>query len=133
MLMTDLIQEIISLYWLGRPVEANYQALVRLYKKRREHALGALVYGQLLMSRKLSGALDHLQAGFELGRPYFTAAEYFTVYRRHRLLEHLPLQATASPPHDLQSLLNQAAVIQRLRNSLNTPRNLVRNPADTVG
>ncbi len=78
-------------------------------------ALVELVYGQLLISRKLAGALEHLDRGFTLAIPRLESGEYFTLLRRHELLRALPLHATASAAQSLSDLLTEARVIRRLQ------------------
>ncbi|MDE2089269.1 MAG: hypothetical protein KGJ12_04550, partial [Gammaproteobacteria bacterium] len=80
----------------------------------RDQALVELVYGQLLMSRKLYGAMEHLTAGFARAANLFAPDEYFSVLKRHALLGHLSLSERPSAPQDLASLLTEAAVIRRL-------------------
>jgi len=102
-------------FWLGKPIEEYYLSLHHL-ASRSAHGLALLelVYGQLLISRRLGGAVMHLQRGFELARPLFAPGDYFQVLERHRLLRQLPLSDTPGPAESLQQLLTTARVIERL-------------------
>lgn len=105
----------IAHYSLGRPVDRDYQLLrKRTAGTRHGRALTELVYGQLLMSRKLSGAREHLARGFELACHLFKAPDYFVVRKRHKLLSHLVLHSWPAPPAALRQLLAEAAAIKRL-------------------
>jgi hypothetical protein len=81
----------------------------------REAALQELVYGQLLVSRKLRPAPAHLARGFRLAAPLLETPEYFRLVREHELLACLPLSDTPAAARDLPVLLNEAAVIRRLQ------------------
>ncbi|MGD2112862.1 MAG: hypothetical protein PVI50_05710 [Gammaproteobacteria bacterium] len=81
----------------------------------REAALQELVYGQLLVSRKLQPAPAHLARGFRLAAPLLEATEYFRLVREHELLTCLPFSDTPAAARDLPALLNEAAVIRRLQ------------------
>lgn len=79
-----------------------------------ERALQELVRGQLLASRKLVGALKHLERGFRLAALLLDPHEYFQLLRRHDLLAYLPYTENSAPPQGLSALLNEAAVIKQL-------------------
>ena len=81
----------------------------------RDRALLELVYGQLLMGRKLSPAGEHLARGFRLAVPWLSSAGYFELVRRHERLDCLRLTDTPAPPQGLAALLAEAAVVQRLQ------------------
>lgn len=102
-------------FWRGAEIHDDFEALQHI-AARTPHgrALLELVYGQLLLSRRLTGALEHLDKGFNLARNLFTASDYFTVMNRHHHLKHLPLAAQPSPPSPLNALLIMARVIERL-------------------
>lgn len=126
------LREMIARFWLGRPVEADHLSLVGTATGVRERALAELVYGQLLMSRKLAGAMERLDAGFALAVPLLAPADYFALLKRHDLLRHLPLSTQPAPAQDLASLLAEAAVIRRLQAAAGPPRR-AHSPTDTVG
>ncbi len=107
--------ELVAGFWLGRSTEALYDRLVRTDQDPRRRALAELIGGQLLMSRRLQGAMEHLRNGFFLAAPYLRAAEYFQVLKRHDLLALLPLLQRPAPPQGLESLLREAQVIRQLQ------------------
>lgn len=78
-------------------------------------ALAILIHGQFLMSRRIEGAIERLEQGFELARDRFLAPDFFVVMKRHELLAELPLYPQAQAPKSLKLLLNEAGVIRRLR------------------
>jgi hypothetical protein len=112
--------EMICRYWAGHDIEADYRNLSALYRGEREQATLELVSGQLLIARRLRGALHHLDRGFALAARLLGAEDYFVVLGRHELLRQLPLFTTPSPPAGLDALLCEARVIARLRG--NVPR-----------
>ncbi len=69
--------------WLGTAIDSDYR---NLGMSARPAVWVELVYGQLLMSKKLTGAMNHLDAGFELATEWMEAGEYFLLRERHRLL-----------------------------------------------
>lgn len=102
-------------FWLEKPIEEYYLSLHHLAARSAHgRALLELIYGQLLASRRLSGATAHLQRGFELARPLFAPGDYFQVLERHRLLRQLPLSDTPAPAESLQQLLTTARVVERM-------------------
>jgi hypothetical protein len=102
-------------HWLQSACELDYRQLVTLACDDGERALVELVYGQLLISVKRLPARQHLARGFMLAAPQLDTADYFFLLRRHELLEHLPLSEMPVAAQDLRLLLQQAAVIRRLR------------------
>ncbi len=102
-------------FWQGEEIGNEYEALLHL-TARSAHgkALLELVYGQLLLSRQLSGAMKHLERGFNLARNLFSASDYFTVMNHHRHFNYLPLAKHPSPPSTLEQLLVMAQVIERM-------------------
>lgn len=125
------IQMMIARYWLGDAINSDYRNLVVF--DRLAIALVELVYGQLLMSKKLKGAMDYLDAGFEHATELVEASEYFSLRERHRLLAHIPLSERPSLPRDMRSLLTEARVIERLKISNSQQRVLTFDPSDTIG
>lgn len=108
------LAELIAGFWLGRAVALDHRSLIAT-QPREFQALVELIYGQLLISRKLAGALDHLDRGFILAVPHLAPAEYFALLRRHELLRALPLRADASAALTLPELLIEARIIRRLQ------------------
>ena len=90
------------------------ELLLKTEKDAKHYALLSLVYGQLLMSRKISGALSQLQTGLQLTSPYLTNAGYFRILKRHTILSYLPLHKQPFPPATLVQLVNEARVIRKL-------------------
>ncbi|NIP73549.1 MAG: hypothetical protein GWO16_11185 [Gammaproteobacteria bacterium] len=109
------LQAMIGRFWLGRSIEPDHATLAQVASDAVTRALADLVYGQLLLSRKLAGAHDHLRAGFAAATPHLSAAGYFVLLRRHELLASIPLTEQPSPALGLAELLREAAVIRGLR------------------
>jgi hypothetical protein len=109
--------ELLSLvchYWLASGAELKYRQLATLPLDDAGRALLELVYGQLLISRKLQAARRHLERGFALAAGQLASADYFVLVRRHEQLGWLALGERAAPPASLQALLTEAAVIAQL-------------------
>jgi len=101
--------------WMDVCILPEYRQLTILAGGKRDRALLELVYGQLLLSRRRTPGLQHLDCGFRLAAGYLEAADYFLLVRRHDLLRYLPLSAAGVAPQGLQSLLAEAAVIRQLQ------------------
>ncbi|MCK9529802.1 MAG: hypothetical protein M0R77_04465 [Gammaproteobacteria bacterium] len=115
---------------LGEDVEAEYERLAALVVRRhtRAQALVELVYGQILMSRRRTGAMRHLDRGFALARHLLAPEDYFVVLKRHALLALLPPADLPCAP--LADLLTTARVMARLGARRNPPPH---DPGDTFG
>ncbi|NIP54971.1 MAG: hypothetical protein GWO26_23885, partial [Phycisphaerae bacterium] len=85
------------------------------------------------LSRQLSGAMEHLERGFDLARHLFTASDYFTVMNRHRLLRQLPLSDTPTHAEALAAMLTSAKVIERMKQPEKTRQTYLHDPKDTYG
>lgn len=107
--------ELVARFWLGRSTDALYARLTHAASASRRRALAELVSGQLLMSRRLQGAMERLRNGFFLAAPHLPAADYFQVLQRHELLALLPLLARPAAPQSLAALLREAQVIRQLQ------------------
>lgn len=107
--------EWIARFWLGRSTDAAYAQLMHPGNPPRRRALAELISGQLLMSRRLTGAMERLRNGFYLAGPHLQAAEYFRILKRHELLANLPLNTSPAPPRGLEALLREARVIEQLQ------------------
>ncbi len=125
------VWELIAHFWLGRNVQPEFENLVKVTAEADRKALVQLVYGQLLLSRKLSGADDYLQRGFLLATPFLEAGAYFQVMKRHALLTTLPLSHQPAPPASLQTLETEARVIQKFRGQTRPPQS--GDGKDTLG
>lgn len=124
------LAELVAGFWLGRTVTLDYRSLIAT-RPPESQALVELIYGQLLISRKLADALEHLDRGFMLAVPQLAPGEYFTLLRRHETLRALPLRTTASAPQTLADLLTEARVIRRLQPAGRRPT--VHPHDDTLG
>lgn len=124
------LAQLIAGYWLGRIVEHDYRSLAATLAPGR-HALLELIYGQLLISRKRTGAMAHLQRGFALATPGLAPADYFALLRRHELLQALVLSPGGGAPQSLPDLLNEARIVRQFRGRNGTPP--VHQPDDTLG
>ena len=93
----------------------EYEQLTVLARENTERALLELVYGQLLISRKLLPANRHLAKGFLLAADYLAPPAYFRLLRQHELLGLLRLSDIPAAPLKLEALLREAAVIERLQ------------------
>lgn len=112
---TCAVHEMVARFWLERDIEAQYRNLCKVAVDVRAAALVELVYGQLRISRKLSGSMEHLRRGFALASGSMTPDGYFIVLRRHNLLAYLPLSERAAAAQDLDALLREAGVIRALK------------------
>lgn len=127
------LREMIAAFWLGYAVEPRYRNLVQIAPETRARALAELVYGQLLASCRLTGAIDHLGRGFRLAAPLLEPARYFAVLKRHEALAELTYGPTPAPALGLEALLREASVIRALRGRPRGSMHRPRDPADTVG
>ena len=110
------LQRLIALFWLEHDYGAEISALQRpVAYSARASIFTDLIYGQLLISRRLAGAFYYLDHAFENARLLFHPHDYFHVLNRHRLLHQLPLSPHAQAPAPLDELLRTAAVIEQLR------------------
>lgn len=112
---TCVMQELIARYWQGEDIAALYRhALPLLRHSAHGRALLELVTGQLMLSRRLRGARQHLEQGFHLAARLFTPADYLAVIKRQQQLERLPLGDAPLPAATLAQLLITAQVIERM-------------------
>ena len=111
--ITTLMQFIAS-WWLEPQAGQDLERIFVYATTRRQRALCHLITGQLLMSRKMSAALTHLDKGLKLADGLVRPADYFEIYNRHAILHHLILSDAGQPPRGLETLLNEARVIQRM-------------------
>lgn len=109
------LAELVCRYWTGHDIEAGYRTLAALAGNQREQALLELCYGQLLIARRCLTAWQHLDRGFRLAANLLEAEDYFRVLGRHEVLRQLPLSSTPADPACLDTLLNEAQVIVRIK------------------
>ncbi len=124
----------IARFWLGEEIYDDY-LMLKPAASRSAHGqvLLELVYGQLLLSRKVRKGITHLDKAFRLAPNLFAAADYLRVMNRLRLLKHLPLSAAPAKAESLESLLTAAKVIERMQQSENTRPVIHHDPKDTYG
>ena len=120
----------LCLFWQGADVKTGYCEAIRCFPGQHARALLELVTGQLLVSRKLSGAGAFLARGLQLATDLLPNRDYFMLLRRHEMLARLPLSNTPSPAQNLPELLVEAAVISRLQAEHTRPSG---SCLDTVG
>ena len=126
------LADMIAGFWLGRVVAHDYRSLIATAPEAEQAAV-ELLYGQLLMSCKRSGAMQHLERGFELATLALAPADYFVLLRRHALLRHLVLTPAGAMPQTLDDLLQEARIIQRLQPGGGMSRGSVNPHDDTLG
>ena len=107
--------ELVTAFWQNKDINRCYSLLLKTCNSPKTRALLELVFGQLLMSRKLQPAMIHLQAGLQGLSPYLDSADYLMLMRRHDLLANLHLSNTPHPPANLSELENEARVIKKLK------------------
>ena len=129
--ITGELQQCIAGFWLERLVWDRLRTLAESASPPEAAALAALIHGQLLMSRRLQGAAKQLDHGFERARDLFLPGDFFVVMKRHELLAELPSAPDPRPPMDLEDLLREARVIQRLRGRRRST--VLSRPDDTIG
>jgi hypothetical protein len=121
-------------YWLGHSIHDAYLMLQpAVARSTRGRALLELLYGQLLLSRRLAAGMAHLEQGFRLAANLFAAGDYLQVMNRHNLLRQLPLSDTPTEAETLEALLTSARVIERMRQPDGTRQAYRHNPKDTYG
>ena len=130
-LFASRLAGLIAGYWQGRTIELDFQSLLATVSPEQQ-ALVEMVYGQLQISRKLSGAREHLKRGFTLATPLLKPVEYFAVLRCHELLGSLVLTERPATAQTLLSLLNEARVIKQLQPAGGRVRHSHRDD-DTLG
>ena len=113
-LLLTRLQEVALRYWTGKSIAAEMDGLKVVFSDPVEHALIDLVYGQLLISTKSSGAMEYLHSGFRQAAHFFPAKDYLEVMRRHERLQHLVLQETPMQALSLEELLKEADVVHQL-------------------
>jgi hypothetical protein len=118
-------------FWCRADVATHYGSLAAAAVSRRDQALLELVYGQLLMARKMRSATGYLDRGFALAVPWLASAGYFELVRRHELLSCLCLSDRPAPAQGLTELLSEVAVVRRMRDRLR--RKSTNEHRDTVG
>ncbi len=112
---TCRLQRMIAHFWLGKEIDEEFHALQhRLRRTAHGRIFAELVYGQLLMSQRRSGAMAALDQAFHAARHLLTPGDYFVLFNRHNLLRRLPLGIEAQKGLFLEELLTTSAVIERM-------------------
>lgn len=132
--LTCKLQAMQARFWLGSDIREEYQMLKHVVARSAHgRALLELIYGQLLISRRLAEGAKHLEIGFRLASNLFTAGDYLEVMNRHRLLRQLPLSDKPAKAEALVTLLTSARVIERMRQSENSRPAFGHDSKDTYG
>ena len=109
------IQLMCARYWLYDFTAFDFGLLSHsLNSTRRLQALLHLVYGQLLIARKQVDAFKYLDKGLRLADGIIKAKDYFIVFNRHEALRSLRLTSKPGNGLELEQLLNEAAVIDKI-------------------
>ncbi|MDH5786597.1 MAG: hypothetical protein OEZ16_13465 [Chromatiales bacterium] len=126
--------KLIALHWLGEATEGHYQYLISK-KSKSVHAeiLKPLIHGQLLMSKKIEGAMEDLDVAFHHARLLLRPEDYFVLVKRHQILRHIPLSAQPSQGETLDGLLKTGGVIGRMGESLGGRSGFRHDPDDLYG
>lgn len=111
----DALTRLVGRYWAGLRCDVLLAELQRNANNAQQTALIDLVWGQLLMARRLEGAMAHLNRGFDVAAPLLSARDYLRVLKRHQTLSWLVLNPVPSPPQTLTDLIRLAEVTRRLR------------------
>ena len=125
------IELLVGHFWQGRDIFSELAPRFQITTGQDERALLELVTGQLLISRKLNGALEYLDQGFRHATPFLSARDYLALMNRHRRLRSLELGEGGGAGLTLDELLQEAAVVDRIRGG--EPHRMRYNPKDTLG
>lgn len=126
--------KLIALHWLGEPTEGHYHYLSsKTNMSVHAEVLKPLIYGQLLMSKKLEGAMEHLDQAFHQARLLLRPEDYFVLMKRHQVLGNIPLSETAGEGETLEGLLKTGGVIGRLEETRGERPRFSHDPNDTYG
>ncbi len=108
------LQLMCARYWLGEFDHYDFELMSRtMGSTRRLQALLYLTYGQLLISCKSQEAFGYLDRGQRLADGIVKPEDYFIIFNRHHDLRSLKLSGNACNGLSLQSLLTEAAVIDK--------------------
>jgi len=131
---TDLLRiiKMTAGFRLGHFTRVDFDNQLCTLGSEKYQALACLVYGQLLVSQKRSGAHEMLKQGFDRIQPWLQADEYFTLLKRHQQLEVLKLSSAGCAALSLQELLNESTIVRKLQGETrNIPEHGGRS--DTLG
>ena len=110
---TIMLQTIAD-WWLDETNSVCLSRGMHYATTQRKMALYHLIAGQLLMSCKMTMALDYLDMGLRHADGLISAEAYFSLYNRHEELRFLTLYTTRQQAHDLPALLNASRVMRKL-------------------
>jgi len=127
------LKEMIARFFMNRDINIEYSNLVKTTREDKKIALIELVFGQLLMSKKIDTAMLHLDKGFQIAQKYLNATDYFSILKRHELLGVLKLDNKPSEPKSLSSLLVEASIIKQFETRNGSGKSYTGNPHDTLG
>jgi len=131
---TCRLMRLVARFWLGLEVEGEYERLVTESDvPAHSRILARQIYGQLLMSRRLAGAHQQLEAAFVEASDLYAPGDYFLILRRNASLLHLPLSEQPHPPLGLRQLLTTAAVTAEFQRSARSSRTFLFDGSDTFG
>lgn len=126
--------KLIALHWLGEATDGHYHHLrSQPAGARHLQILTPLLYGQLLMSKRISAATDYLDEAFHQARLLLRPQDYFVLMKRHQILKRIPLSDTATPGETLEQLLTTGKVIARMEESRGERPGYWHDPNDTYG
>lgn len=120
-------------YWLGEFLTFDFELLLQEWAApRRWQALLHLVYGQLLVARKIDGAFAYLDRGLRLADGLVKPAAYFEIYNRHTALRSLRLTRDGVAGMGLTQLMNEAGVIDKITQRSGTEMTFRASRYDTL-
>lgn len=126
--------KLIALHWLGEATEGYYHYLLsKRSKSVHAEILKPLIYGQLLMSKKMEGAMEYLDDAFHQARLLLRPEDYFVLMKRHQDLRNIPLSKQPTAGETLEGLLKTGGVIGRMVDSLGGRAGFTHDPSDTYG
>jgi hypothetical protein len=126
---------LVALFWLNSEgFEARYDHLLS-HGSRSIHLqiLKPLICGQLLMSKRLAGAVECLDEAFHRARLLLRPQDYFVLINRHQVLRSIPLSQRATQGETLEVLLTTGKVIARMEESRGERPGFHHDPNDTYG
>lgn len=126
--------KLVALHWLGERTDEYYHYLTSQHSGSTHlQILKPLLYGQLLMSRRLDGAMQYLDEAFLHARLLLRPDDYFTLMKRHQVLKRIPLSDKGARPESLTELLTTASVIERMQDNPEKRKGFWYDPNDTYG
>ncbi|MCB1735779.1 MAG: hypothetical protein H6981_12130 [Gammaproteobacteria bacterium] len=109
------LNQLIARFWADLPCDLLREELIRDARHDGQKALIDLAWGQLLIARRLNGAMGYLNQGFHLAVPMLSARAYLRVLKRHQTLSWLIVGRDPASALTLDELLRLAEVTRRMR------------------